>query len=62
MTTLTRKLDLQWFIEQHHDWEQLLAEKPYCITISRDELFGRKLIMFKYSQIDSDFNLKLVRE
>ena len=57
-----KKLDLQWFIEQHSDWEKLLSEKPYCITISRDVVDGRRLIMFKYSQIDSDFNIKLVRE
>lgn len=56
------KLDIQWFIEQHPDWEKLLAEKPYCITVTRDEMLGKKLIMLKYSQIDSDFNIKLVRE
>lgn len=56
------KLALQWFIEQHSGWEELLQQKPYCITIARDEMFGRKLIMFKYSQIESDFNVELVRE
>jgi hypothetical protein len=56
------RLDIQTFIEQHADWEKLLAEKPYCITITRDEMLGKKLIMFKYSQIDSEFNIKLVRE
>jgi len=56
------KLDIQWFIEQHSDWEQKLQEKPYCITISRDVMFGKHLIMFKYSQIDSDFSINLVRE
>ena len=57
-----RKLDIQRFIEQHSDWEKILSEKPYALTISRDELFGRKLLMLKYSQIDSDFNLRIVRE
>lgn len=56
------KLDLQKFIEENSDWEQKLQEKPYCITITRDEVNGRKLIMFKYSQIDSDFHLNIVRE
>lgn len=56
------KLCIQWFIEQHSDWEKLLSEKPYCISISRDVMFGHRLIMFKYSQIDSDFNIELVRE
>ena len=59
---MKNKLDIQWFIEQHPDWEKLLAEKPYCITVTRDEMLGKKLIMLKYSQIDSDFNMKLVRE
>ena len=56
------KLEVQKFIESHSDWEKLLAEKPYCITVSRDEFNGKKLIMLKYSQIDSDFNIELVRE
>ena len=56
------KLKLQEFIAEHSDWEALLAEKPYCITITRDEVYGKKLVMFKYSHIDSDFNLEIVRE
>lgn len=56
------KLDIQTFIEQHPDWEKLLSEKPYCIAVTRDEFNGKKLIMLKYSQIESDFNIKLVRE
>ena len=59
---MKNKLCIQNFIEEHADWEKLLSEKPYCISISRDVMFGRKLIMFKYSQIDSDFNIELVRE
>ena len=51
------------FIKTHPDnWEQLLQEAPYFITISRDEKFGRKFVMFKYSQIESNFNIPLVRE
>ena len=57
-----RKLDIQRFIEQHSDWEKILSEKPYALTISRDIFNGQNLIMFKYSQIDSDFNLRIVRE
>ena len=59
---MKNKLCIQKFIEEHADWEKLLSEKPYCITISRDVMFGHRLIMFKYSQIDSDFNIELVRE
>ena len=59
---MNKKLDIQWFIEQHSDWEKLLTEKPYCITISRDVFNGQNLVMLKYSQVDSDFSIKLVRE
>lgn len=59
---MDRKLAIQWFIEQHSDWEKILTEKPYSLIISREVFDGRNLIMFKYNQIDSDFNLKLVRE
>lgn len=57
-----KKLNLQWFIEQHSDWENLLREAPYHIKVSRETIFGRRLAMFKYSQFDSDFMNPLVRE
>ena len=59
---MDRKLDIQWFIEQHSDWEKLLSEKPYCLTILREKWNGLRLVMLKYSQVESDFNYKLVRE
>lgn len=59
---MEKKLAIQWFIEQNRDWETLLAEKPYCITIQRDNVLGRNLILFKYSQVDSDMSIGLVRE
>lgn len=55
-------LDIIKFIQEHKDWEQILSEKPYSLTISRKEMFGRNLMMLKYSQIDSDFSIQLVRE
>ena len=57
-----KKLNLQCFIEQHPDWETLLGEPPYSVKISRETMFGRRLVMFKYSQFDSDFMNPLVRE
>ena len=57
-----KKLNLQCFIEQHPDWEILLGEPPYSVKISRETMFGRRLVMFKYSQFDSDFMNPLVRE
>lgn len=57
-----KKLNLQCFIERHSDWETLLGEPPYSVKISRETMFGRRLVMFKYSQFDSDFMNPLVRE
>lgn len=59
---MNKKLNVQWFIEQHSDWEKLLSEKPYCLTMSREQFNGMNLLMLKYSQIDSDFNEPIVRE
>lgn len=56
-------LDVQKFIKSHpNDWEVLLSQAPYCLNISRDQKFGRNLIMFKYSQQDSDFSNDIVKE
>jgi len=52
-------LKLQEFLKEHpQDFRELLAEKPYAIKMQEDEYF----ILFKYSQIDSDFTNDLVRE
>ena len=51
-------LKIRDFILSHPDWEELLQQKPYCLKISRDDGY----IMFKYSQIESDFNEEIVRE
>jgi hypothetical protein len=56
------KLKLLDFIKEHADWEVLLNQVPYCLSISRDQKFGRNLIMFKYSQQDSDFSNDIVKE
>lgn len=50
------------FIKEHADWEVLLSQAPYCLKISRDQKFGHNLIMFKYSQEDSDFSNDIVKE
>lgn len=51
-------LKLQEFILNNENWEEILSNKPYCIRI----LHKYGLIMFNYSQIDSDFNNDIVRE
>ena len=56
------KLKLIDFIKEHSDWEVLLSQVPYCLNISRDQKFGRNLIMFKYSQQDSDLSNDIVKE
>lgn len=60
---MKKRLLIQNFINDHpNDWEKILQEKPYCISISRDAFNEQNLVMFKYNQVDSDFNIKLVRE
>jgi hypothetical protein len=52
-------LYIQEFIKSHPDnFKELLSVKPYAIKISEDDNF----MMFKYSQIESDFNNPIVRE
>ena len=40
------------------NWRDVLRADPYNITIKEDDEF----VLLKYSQIDSDFNLQIVRE
>ena len=55
-------LKVQEFIRGNTDWECLLSSEPYCISISRDTMYGRELVMFKYDQIRSDLSIPLVQE
>lgn len=50
------------FIRNNSNWEELFSQKPYCITVSRDAMFGRNLVLLKYNQMDSDFHNEIVRE
>lgn len=60
---MNKKLNIQWFIEQHNDWEKILSSPPYSIKITRDMVFGRNLVMLKYAQLnDPDFTIPTVRE
>lgn len=51
-------MELLNFIHTHENWKELIQEKPYCITVKEDE----KYILLSYSQIESDFSLRLVQE
>ena len=46
------------FINAHDNWEELLTQPPYCITVKRDGQY----ILFKYNQLNSDFSESIVRE
>lgn len=46
------------FCMTHENWEELLTQAPYSLKISEDGPY----VMFKYSQIESDFNNPIVRE
>lgn len=50
--------ELGKFCKGHADWQELLAQEPYCLKIKEDGPYT----MFSYDQIRSDFNIKLVRE
>lgn len=51
-------LHLQSLIVNNDNWREILSQKPYFIDIREND----DLILFKYSQIESDFNNDLVRE
>lgn len=56
-------LELQKFIKDHEDWEELLTKAPYFIKISRDGDY----IIFKYdqlanSEVEHYFKNPIVRE
>ncbi len=47
------------FIQNHKEnWRELLKDVPYCLTINEDDNYA----IFKYSQIDSDFNEQICKE
>lgn len=55
-------LKVQEFIRANSDWECLLSSDPFNISISHDKVHGRNLVMFKYSQLDSDLGNPIVQE
>ena len=54
-------LKVQKFIRANSDWECLLSSAPFFLSISRDTMFGRNLVMFKYDQLNSDFHNDIVK-
>ena len=52
------KLQIIEFMNNNENWEEILAKPPYGIKTKRDGDY----ILLKYDQLNSDFNLKIVRE
>lgn len=53
-----KNISLIDFIKSNSNWRELLTEPPYCLKMQEKG----NLILFKYSQIDSDFSYELVRQ
>lgn len=51
-------MELLRFLNEHENWEDLLESAPYNLKISKDGEY----ILFKYNQLESDFNEQIVRE
>lgn len=51
-------LNIVKFIINNENWETLLSSAPYFLNIKKEG----NLILFKYSQVDSDFSLDIVKE
>lgn len=51
-------LNIVKFIIKNENWETLLSSAPYSLNIKKEG----NLILFKYSQVDSDFSLDIVKE
>jgi len=51
-------LKIQEFIFAHENWRELLSAAPYNLKITEDDGF----VIFKYNQIDSDFNEEICKE
>lgn len=52
------KFEIIEFMKSHPNWEDILTNHPYSLKVSRKDGF----VCLKYSQIDSDFSLEIVRE
>ena len=46
------------FMKNNSNWRELLAQAPYCLNINEDDNY----VLFKYNQLDSDFNEDICRE
>ena len=51
-------MEILKFIKQNKDWETIISNEPYNISIKKDNGY---IILF-YNQISSDFTIPMVRE
>ena len=51
-------MELLNFMNTHEDWEQLLSQPPYCLTIKHDGEY----VLLKYNQMLSDMTLEICLE
>ena len=56
--TYDNLMEVQKFILDHENWKELLENPPYCLKITVEGT----LILFNYSQLDSDFFNPIVKE
>lgn len=53
-----KKSELLEFINHTLDWQKVLSQKPYMLSITEEDPY----VILKYNQIESNFNIPLVRE
>ena len=51
-------LELEKFLKENNNWEELLTNEPYNLKVKRDGNY----VMLSYDQIRSDFSSVLVQQ
>ena len=60
---MIRELEIQKFLRKNpKNWKEILCAPPYSLIIKEGEAGCAGAVLFKYDQINSDFNISLVKE
>ena len=60
---MIRELEIQKFLRKNpENWKEILCAPPYSLIIKEGEADFAGAVLFKYDQINSDFNIPLVKE
>ena len=60
---MIRELEIQKFLRKNpKNWKEILCAPPYSLIIKEGEAGCAGAVLFKYDQINSDFNIPLVKE